>query len=104
MKYLKCWKLRPEMECKLSEIIWFTKDGLDFLEEVFGNAVPRIYPHIGVFERCKEVRTDWELEYDHTYVDLGDFCAYKNTYRIELVIKLGRCLRYGINLVIVGID
>ena len=47
-------KLRPEMECKLSEIIWFTKDGLDFLEKVFGNAVPRICPHIGVFERCKE--------------------------------------------------
>ena len=35
MKYLKCLKLRPEMECKLSEIIWFTKDGLDFLEKVF---------------------------------------------------------------------
>ena len=62
-------KLRPEMECKLSEIIWFTKDGLDFLEKVFGNAVPRIYPHIGVFKRCEEVRTDWELEYDHTYMD-----------------------------------
>ena len=35
MKYLKCLKLRPKMECKLSEIIWFTKDGLDFLEKVF---------------------------------------------------------------------
>ena len=34
MKYLKCLKLRPEMECKLSEIIWFTKDSLDFLEKV----------------------------------------------------------------------
>ena len=84
MKYLKCLKLRPEMECKLSENIWFTKDGLDFLEKVFGNAVPRIYPHIGVFERCKEVCTDCELEYDHTYIHLGNFCVYKNTYRIEL--------------------
>ena len=77
-------KLRPEMECKLSEIIWFTKDGLDFVEKVFGNAVPRIYPQISVFERGKEVRTDWELAYDHTYIDLGDFRTYKNTYRIEL--------------------
>ena len=68
----------------MSEIIWFTKDGLDFLEKVFGNAVPRIYPHIGVFEHHKEVRTDWELEYDHTYIDLGGFCTYKNIYRIEL--------------------
>ena len=58
----------------------------DFLEKVFGNALPRIYPHIGVFERHKEVRTDWELEYDHTYIDLGDFCTYKNTYRIELIV------------------
>ena len=72
------------MECKLSEIIWFTKDSLDFLEKVFGNAVPRIYPQISVFEHHKEVCTDWELEYDHMYIDLGDFCACKNTYRIEL--------------------
>ena len=91
MKYLKCLKLRPEMECKLSEIIWFTEDGLDFLEKVFGNAVTRIHPHIGVFERCKDVCTDWNLEYNPTYMDLGDFCTYKNTYRIEL--RVGHRIR-----------
>ena len=48
-------KLRPEMECKLSEIIWFTKDGLDFLEKVFGNAVPHIYPQIFKFGYEKRV-------------------------------------------------
>ena len=89
-------KLRPEMECKLSEIICFTKDGLDFLEKDFGNDVPRIYPHIHVFERNKEVCTDWELEYDHMYIDLGDICTYKNTYGIELRVGHQTRMMFGI--------
>ena len=69
MKYLKCLKLGHEMECKLSEIIWFTKeDGFGFLRESFWKCCSTYLPHIGVFKRCKVVCTDWNLEYDHTYV------------------------------------
>ena len=65
-----------------------------------------LFHQISVFKRHKEVRTDWELEYDHTYIDLGGFCAYKNTYRIELRVghQTRMMFEICINLVLVGID
>ena len=48
MKYLEYIKLRPKMDCYISDLVWFNESALAYLRKLFAHLLTNIQPSIMV--------------------------------------------------------
>ena len=88
MKYLEYMKLRPKMDCYISDLVWFNESALAYLRKLFAHLLPNIQPGITVlsdgFFESQDVRVSWPQRYEVEFICDDDWCGYLPTYGIVL--------------------
>ena len=86
--HLNYMKLRSEMDCFVSDVIWFKDSAQDFLREMFGNLLPKVHPSIRVLFRSsiryRDVRVSDKPRYEPEYMEDDCWGGYYPTYEVEL--------------------